>query len=68
MIPEHCLLVLSVGPPRPSSYIKEIYLPQRDRGQGIRQRQEIKDEGKGGRKKGEGGWVFVLKKQRTASG
>ena len=46
---------------------KEIDLPQRDRGQGVRDREEIGNEGEGEGNE-EGVRMFVLKGLRTASG
>lgn len=47
---------------------KGIYLPQRDRGQGIREKAGDRGQGEGEGKKGRGGGVFVSRGQRIASG
>jgi hypothetical protein len=46
----------------------KICLPQRDKGQGIRNRQEVKDKGEEGRTKGVEKEVFAPGRQTTASG
>jgi hypothetical protein len=55
------------GLPRPRSQQKgDLFAPEGQRTGNKRQRQEIEDEGEGGRNKAEGGGAFVPEGQRAA--